>query len=80
MKPDQRARAVQYFSNEYLEYCKTLTPVQILNFIDQFQRLHLARELNADRNSSKPSDKRHVKDLRMDEAPHENEFLRLLRD
>jgi hypothetical protein len=36
-------RAVQYFSDEYLEYCKQLTPAQILEFIEQFQRLHAGR-------------------------------------
>ena len=42
------ARGVQYFTDDYLEYCKQLTPAQILKFIDQFQRLHLARQQQAD--------------------------------
>ncbi len=43
MSDDQSTRAVQYFSDEYLDYCRQLTPRQILEFIDQFQRLHTAR-------------------------------------
>ncbi len=33
-------KAVQYFSDEYLEYCKTMSPQQILEFIENFRALH----------------------------------------
>lgn len=60
MPNNQPARAVLYFSDEYLEHCKQLTPTQILTFIDQFQRLHKAREMNAESNRSQPADRRRV--------------------
>jgi len=33
-------KAVQYFSDEYLEHCRALTTEQILQFLSDFQRLH----------------------------------------
>lgn len=33
-------RPVQYFSDEYLERCKEMTPDQIIQFLDDFRRLH----------------------------------------
>ena len=33
-------RPVQYFSDEYIERCKDLSTEEILQFIDDFQKLH----------------------------------------
>ena len=33
-------RPVQYFSDDYLERCRNLTPDQILQFLDEFRQLH----------------------------------------
>jgi predicted DNA binding CopG/RHH family protein len=33
-------KPVQYFSNEYLEQCKQMTPDQIVQFLDDFRQLH----------------------------------------
>jgi predicted DNA binding CopG/RHH family protein len=33
-------KPVQYFSNEYLEQCKKMTPDQIVQFLDDFRQLH----------------------------------------
>jgi predicted DNA binding CopG/RHH family protein len=33
-------KAVQYFSDEYLERCRGMTAEQILRFLDDFHRLH----------------------------------------
>ncbi len=35
-----KERPVQYFNKEYLERAKELTPDQILQFLDDFQKLH----------------------------------------
>lgn len=35
-------RPVQYFSQEYLERCRELSPEQIVAFLDDFQALHAA--------------------------------------
>jgi len=32
-------KAVQYFSDEYLEQCKKMTPEQIVRFLDDFRQL-----------------------------------------
>jgi len=32
-------KALQTFSKEYLEYCKNLTPDQILEFLEQFKNV-----------------------------------------
>ncbi len=33
-------KAVQKFSDEYLESCREMTPDQIIEFLDDFRRLH----------------------------------------
>ncbi|MBI2070671.1 MAG: hypothetical protein HYT79_08725 [Elusimicrobia bacterium] len=33
-------KAVQYFSDEYLEQCRKLTPEQILEFLEDFRALN----------------------------------------
>ena len=35
-----RKKGLQLFTKEYLEYCKKLSPYQILKFLDEFRRLH----------------------------------------
>ncbi len=35
-------KPIQYFSKEYLERCKDLTPTDIAIFLDQFQRIAYA--------------------------------------
>ncbi|MCK5357502.1 MAG: hypothetical protein KAI33_07000 [Elusimicrobiales bacterium] len=37
-------KPVQIFSEEYLEYCKKMTPKQIISFIEDFKILHLRKE------------------------------------
>jgi predicted DNA binding CopG/RHH family protein len=36
-------KTVQYFCDEYLEQCKAMSPEQIIQFLDDFRRLHGAR-------------------------------------
>lgn len=33
-------KPVQYFSDEYLEQCRDMTPDQIIRFLDDFRQLH----------------------------------------
>ena len=33
-------KAVQYFSDEYLQQCKAMTYEQIIRFLDDFRQLH----------------------------------------
>ena len=33
-------RPVQYFTPEYLEQCREMTPDQIIRFVEDFRRLH----------------------------------------
>ncbi|MDH4468443.1 MAG: hypothetical protein QE271_10315 [Bacteriovoracaceae bacterium] len=42
----KKNKALQLFSDEYLENCKKLTPKQILIFLDDFRRLHYETQLN----------------------------------
>ena len=37
-------RPVQYFSKEYLEQCRSMTPGQIVRFLDDFRVLHGSRK------------------------------------
>ncbi len=41
-----KIRPVQYFSKEYLDRCKTMTPLQILEFEEDFQKLIALQQLN----------------------------------
>jgi predicted DNA binding CopG/RHH family protein len=36
-------KAVQHFSDEYLQQCRDMTPDQILRFLDDFRQLHGAQ-------------------------------------
>lgn len=36
-------RPVQYFTDEYLERCKQMTPEQILQFLEEFRLLFAAK-------------------------------------
>ncbi|MDD2942095.1 MAG: hypothetical protein PHC51_03925 [bacterium] len=36
----EKVKAVQYFSDEYLSYCSTLSVEQILVFLEEFRLLH----------------------------------------
>lgn len=36
-----KKKAVQYFNKEYVERCRQLTPDQILEFLDDYQKLML---------------------------------------
>jgi len=36
-------KPVQYFSDEYLEHCKNMTPEQIVRFLDDFRQLQGAQ-------------------------------------
>ncbi|MDH3977904.1 MAG: BrnA antitoxin family protein [Gammaproteobacteria bacterium] len=33
-------KTLQYFSQDYLEQCKTMSPDQIIQFLDDFRQLH----------------------------------------
>lgn len=33
-------KAVQYFDDDYLERCREMTPDQIIQFLDDFRKLH----------------------------------------
>jgi hypothetical protein len=53
-------RPVQYFSDEYLQRCKLMTPIQILQFEENFRMLlSLQQQNNAQKpfkSDKKPSD------------------------
>jgi predicted DNA binding CopG/RHH family protein len=36
-------KTVQYFSDEYLEQCKAMSPEQIIQYLDDFRQLHGSR-------------------------------------
>ena len=40
-------KAIQYFSDEYLEQCRLLTAEQIVVFLDDFRQLHGSLESKA---------------------------------
>ena len=42
-------RAVQFFSDEYLERCREFTPAQIARFLDEFRRNFAAAEASRKR-------------------------------
>ena len=38
-----RKKGLQLFTKEYLEYCKKLSPYQILQFLDEFRKLYVVK-------------------------------------
>ena len=51
-KADRPIRPVQYFSDEYLEQCKQMKPVDILRFLDEFRKLYSPERQKASRSVS----------------------------
>lgn len=48
-------KTVQYFTGEYLEQCRRMTPDQIIRFVEDFRRLHGVRAADAPRRKSQLS-------------------------
>ncbi|MEO7386985.1 MAG: hypothetical protein ABIX37_08630 [Gammaproteobacteria bacterium] len=46
-------RPVQYFTPDYLEQCRQMTPDQIIRFVEDFRRLHGAALQGAVRSKSR---------------------------
>ena len=44
LRPPERVRSVQYFSDAYLERCRRLTPAHILRFLEEFRLNYGAAE------------------------------------
>lgn len=38
------SRPIQYFSTEYLEQCKALTPLQIIEFLEDFRLMATSQQ------------------------------------
>ena len=47
------SKALQYFSDDYLEQCKQMSPQQIADFIDEFRQLHGVNYKQKSRGGSK---------------------------
>lgn len=41
---EQNIRSVQYFTDEYLEQCKTATPKQILTFLENYRLMQTGED------------------------------------
>ena len=52
--PEKRPRAVQFFSDDYLERCREFTPAQIARFLDEFRRNYAAAEASRRKRRPKP--------------------------
>lgn len=47
-------KTVQYFTDDYLEYCKALTPLQIVEFLENYRTLfYAASSQNSLKNKSR---------------------------
>ena len=44
LRPTERPRAVQYFSDEYLQRCRRLTAQDIVRFLEEFRLNYAAAE------------------------------------
>ena len=52
--PEERPRAVQTISDEYLERCRGLTPAQIARFLEEFRQNFAAAEAARAKRESAP--------------------------
>lgn len=44
LRPKERPRAVQYFSDEYLQFCRSLSADDILQFLEEYRLNYAAAE------------------------------------
>lgn len=60
-QPDEHPapRPVQYFTDEYLERCRELSPTDILRFLDEFRRLYGARRVPRTPQASPDEERQH---------------------
>ena len=52
LRPTERPRAVQYFSDEYLQRCRRLSAQDIVQFLEEFRLNYAAAE------AARPGDRR----------------------
>ncbi len=55
LRPKERPRAVQYFSDEYLQRCRKLSPQDIVQFLEEFRLNYAAAEAGRRRRDESPS-------------------------
>ena len=76
-------RTIQHFSDEYLQRCRELSPDQILQFLDDFRRLHGSKPAPSRLISLKvPQDLLDAFRAKADLAstPYQTQIKRLMRD
>lgn len=44
LRPKERPRAVQYFSDEYLQFCRSLSADDVLQFLEEYRLNYAAAE------------------------------------
>ena len=56
LRPKERPRAVQYFSDEHLQRCRALSAEDVLRFLEEFRLNYAAGEAARRRGSSSSSE------------------------
>ena len=49
LRPKERPRAVQYFTDDYLQRCRSLSPQDIAQFLEEFRLNYAAAEAARER-------------------------------
>ena len=57
LRPKERPRAVQYFSDEYLQRCRRLSAEDIVQFLEEFRLNYAAAEAARQREPSSSSER-----------------------
>lgn len=76
-------KAIQYFTAEYLERCREMSPDEIARFLDEFRRLHGKRKSRSKLISMKvPEDLLSAFKTRakLDGIPYQTKIKRLMAD
>lgn len=81
-------RPVQYFTPEYLEQCRQMTPDQIIRFLEDFRRLHGGTAPEASRVKSRLISIKVPEDLleafktksRLERRPYQAQIKALMKD
>ncbi len=71
MSRNKSPTVVQYFSDEYLERCRGLSPQDILRFLEEYRRLFGAASSTVESHSETVSDEHLDRDLEQNPADSE---------
>ena len=77
-------KALQYFTQTYLEQCKNMTEVEVIKFLDDFRHIHSPKPSRSSRLISLKIDEQLLNSFKtraqLDGVPYQSRIKQLMRD